>query len=177
MLEETNVEESNEEISAEPETEQLGEGGIKALETERKARKDAERTNKMLLAELEKVRESQLTESEKAIHEARQEARQEALSEINTRIIATEIKAAAAGKLLDPSDALTFINVNDFSVDDNGNVDSKEIEKALNVLLKDKPYLKAFQKTGDADSGARGKPATPNTNDMNSLIRRAAGRQ
>jgi hypothetical protein len=177
MLEETNIEESNEEISTEPAAEQLGEGGIKALETERKARKDAERTNKMLLAELEKVREGQLTESEKAIEQAKKEARQEALSEINSRIIATEIKAAAAGKLFDPADALTFIKVSDFEVDENGNVDSKEIEKALNVLLKEKPYLKAFQKTGDADSGARGKPAAPNTNDMNTMIRRAAGRQ
>jgi hypothetical protein len=176
MLEETNVEESNEEYETEPETEQLGEGGIKALEAERKARKDAEKTNKLLLQELEKVRQSQLTESEKTIENAKQEARQEVLSEINSRVIASEIKAAATGKLFDPADALTFIKPSSFTVDENGNVDAKEINKAINDLLKDKPYLKAFHKTGDADSGARGKPATPG-NDMNTMIRRAAGRQ
>jgi hypothetical protein len=86
-----------------------------------------------------------------------------------------EIKAAAAGKLNDPNDAFQFLNLNDFQVNENGDFDSKEVNKAIDNLLKDKPYLASHKTIVDVDGGARGKPTSSKEN-MNDFIRQAFGR-
>lgn len=73
----------------------------------------------------------------------RQQVEREALAKANARIVRSEIKAAAAGKLADPKDALNFINPDDFEVDDDGTVDEDEIAEAIDDLLTRKPYLAA----------------------------------
>jgi hypothetical protein len=161
--------------TVETQSEPLGEGGIKALEMERKARREAEKATKLLQAEIENLKQQTMTESERAIAEARKEAREEALEHINKKIVLTEVKAAASGKLSDPTDALKFIDVTQFEVDEEGNINAKAINKAIEELIKSKPYLAAHRGSGDIDGGARGKP-TSQQNDMNTLIRKATGR-
>ncbi len=73
----------------------------------------------------------------------RREAEQAATEKANTRIVKAEIRAAAAGKLADPADALTFIDPSDFEVDDDGEVDQEEIADAVADLIRRKPYLAA----------------------------------
>lgn len=73
----------------------------------------------------------------------REKVEREALAKANTRIIRSEIRAAAAGKLADPKDALNFIDPDEFEVDDDGNVDEDEIADAVDDLLAQKPYLAA----------------------------------
>lgn len=90
--------------------------------------------------------------------EIRREAEQDAASKANQRIVRSEVKAAAAGKLADPADAYRFLDLDQFEVDENGDVDSDEIEEAISSLLTNKPYLaaataKRFQ--GSGDGGAR----------------------
>jgi ElaB/YqjD/DUF883 family membrane-anchored ribosome-binding protein len=153
---------------------ELGDAGKQALQTERKARRDAEKALKAIQSELEAAREAQLSEAEKAISQARREARDEALREVNARVIRAEAKALATGKLADPSDISSFIDLNTFEVDDEGNVDTKAIAKAIDELIKQKPYLAAQRVGGDADAGARGAAPTPRGS-MNDRIRRAAG--
>jgi len=93
----------------------------------------------------------------------RRKVESEALAKANARIVRSEVKAAAAGKLADPSDAYKFLDLDQFEVDDDGNVDEDEIAEAIEGLIKNKPYLAAqggrrFQ--GGADGGTR-KAARP----------------
>lgn len=87
----------------------------------------------------------------------------EALQKANDRIRRSEVKAAAAGKLADPSDAHKFLDLDSFEVDDDGNVDEDEIADAIDDLIKEKPYLAAQggrRFKGSADGGTR-KEARP----------------
>lgn len=91
-------------------------------------------------SELEKLRTEQLSESEKAIAQARQEARQEALGEANQRVIAAEIRAAAAAAgAIDPDDVVALIDSSGIAVDDDGTVTGTT--DAVRALLKAKPHL------------------------------------
>lgn len=81
----------------------------------------------------------------------------DALAKATDRIRRAEIKAAAKGKLADPADAYRFLDLDQFEVSDDGDVDEDEIAAAIDDLLKSKPYLAAqgrrFQ--GSHDQGAR----------------------
>lgn len=71
----------------------------------------------------------------------------------------------------DPADAVAFVTAGDV---DGG--DAKAVEARLAQLLKDKPYLAsaaARPVPGGADLGNKGQP--PAGNDMNAMMRRAAG--
>lgn len=95
----------------------------------------------------------------------RREAQAEARQAADQRVIRAEVKAAAAGKLADPGDALRFLDLTEIELDDDGNVDADEVADAISDLVKKKPYLaaqsgKRFQ--GTADTGARqAKPTRP----------------
>lgn len=94
----------------------------------------------------------------------RREAAREATTKANARILKSEIKAVAAGKFADPADALAFLDLGKFEVDDNGDVDPDEISDAIEDLLTRKPHLAAtarprFQGTGDG--GAARKASGP----------------
>src|SRR3546814_16404189 len=78
----------------------------------------------------------------------RRKAEQDALAKANTRIIRAEVKAAAASRLADPADAYKFLDLDQFEVDDDGNVDSEEIADAIEDLIKSKPYLAAATENG-----------------------------
>jgi hypothetical protein len=151
-------------------TEELGDGGKKALDAERtrarneeKARKAAEKRATELEERLAKVEADTKTEGEKALEAARKEASDTARAEERTkaarRILTSEVKAAAGGKLADPLDAVRLLDLDEFSIDDEGEVDAKSIAAAIDGLLKEKPYLAANRSNGSADGGAR----TPST--------------
>lgn len=153
----------------------LGEAGKRAIEAERTARRAAEKRLNDLEKELTKIREGSMSEQEKAVEQARREARTEASKAFNVRLLQAEVRAVAAGKLADPEDAIRFLDLDQFDVDDDGKTDTKAITKALDELVKAKPYLaaSATRPTGDADQGARG---TSGGSSMNDLLRQAAGR-
>ncbi len=156
-----------------------GRGGKEAiladLARERDARQAETKRAKQLEAELDKLRAGAMSETEKAIEQAKKEGRAEAGATYNKRLVQAEVRAAAAGKLADPEDAIRFLDLDQFKVDDDGDVDKKPITKALEDLVKAKPYLSAgaTRPTGDADQGARGGPAGSS---MNDLIRSALRR-
>jgi len=122
----------------------LGDAGKKALDR-MKERLKAERTKR--LAAEEKLNEHAPTDDAERIT---REAETKAMAKANQRILSAEVRAAAAGKLSDPSDALTFIDLSQFDVDDDGSVDEAEIADAIADLLRKKPYL-----------AAQGGPSTP----------------
>lgn len=115
-----------------------------ALANERKRFEKAER-------ELAELRKSQMSESEKALAEARAEGRKAALGEVTERLLAAEVRAAAAAKMADPGDAVHLLDL-DGLADDDGSVDSKAVAARIDALLKDKPYL-AKPAAGGGGSG------------------------
>lgn len=165
------VDESTVDDAQEPETpgaEALGDPGKKALDAMKQARNEARTALREAQAELARLQAA--AEGREAEHKAEQEAqkiRDEALAEASKRILRSELKAAAAGKLADPLDALKFLDLGAFEADDNGDFDTDAITSAIDGLLNDKPYLAAqggrrFQ--GGADQGAR-KEQPPKTLD------------
>ena len=105
------------------------------LAAERRARAAAER-------ETAKLRDETATDAEKAIAAARDEGRREALGQVTGRMIEAEVRAAAAGKLADPADAVRLIDLTGF-VGDDGDIDAKAIAAAVDELVETKPYLRA----------------------------------
>ncbi|MDX2626486.1 hypothetical protein ACKI1K_00230 [Streptomyces scabiei] len=98
-----------------------------------------------------------------------------ATAKANTRILKAEIRAAAAKKLADPRDALRFLDLEQFEVDDEGEVDVEEIADAIETLIKDKPYLAAqsrqrFQGTGDGGAARKaGRPKQLTERDLKNM--------
>lgn len=147
---------------------QLGDAGKKALDR----MKQQVKTTRSELAEYRKlglsaadlqtlIAKSQEDSAKAEQARLRQEAESAALSKANERLIKAEVKAAAAGKLANPAIALRLLDLSDFDVNDDGEVDSDAISAAIDELLKNEPYLgvtqgepKRFQGTGDG--GARG---------------------
>ena len=141
--------------------EDAAEGLKKALKAERALRRTAEREARDLKAERENADKEP---AEQALDQARREAAAEATSAANKRILRSEVRAIAKGRLADPADALVYLDLDSFDVDDDGEIDSEAIEDAISDLLKKKPYLGADageKFRGGADQGARGKQNAP----------------
>lgn len=138
--------------------EALGDPGKKALDTMKGERNAARDEAKALKARLEAL-EAQAAgrEAEHAAEIERQKLKDEALSVANQRILKAELKAAAKGKLADPADAALFINLAEFTVSDDGDVDSAALDAAISDLLTRKPHLAAKQGRfdGSADQGGK----------------------
>jgi cell wall-associated NlpC family hydrolase len=133
------------------------------------ARKNEERAkgNAQAAKELERVRAAAMTETEKAVAEAKTAGAAEAARAAAPRLVKAELRAAAADAGL-PKEALAgFLEYADLSrfVADDGEVDDKAISAAIKKLGGGKP--------ADFDGGAR--TTAPKGADMNSLIRHAAG--
>jgi len=123
--------------SADDGADELGDKGKQALDR-MKARLKAEKAARLAL-------EARLNETSAAddVERIQREADAKAAAKANARILSAEVRAAAAGKLSDPSDALTFIDLTQFDVDDDGSVDQDEIAEAIADLVRRKPYLAA----------------------------------
>lgn len=140
----------------------LGDKGKQALDR-MKAKLKAERDRrKAAETERDQLKTSKAGGDDKDADRIRSEAEKAATAKANARIVRSEVRAAAAGKLADPRDALRFLDLDQFEVDGDGQVDEDEIADAIEQLVKDKPYLAAaaagkpqqrFQGTGDG--GAR----------------------
>lgn len=140
--------------------EELGDAGKQALDR-MKAKLKSERERR-IAAEAKAAAAPEGDEAEKVRHEAESAA----LAKANTRIVRAEVKAAAAGKLNDPTDALNFLDLSQFEVDDDGDVDTDEINEAIAELVRTKPYLAAQGGTSkpkpDRSQGARGSGVATN---------------
>lgn len=154
-------EDQTEEVEDPEGAEDLGDPGKRALEAMKEKMKESQRQTRELRTELEQLRaaaeDADKTPDEVALDQARREARDEATAASNKRIIRSEVKAAAGSKLADPADAVRLLDLDEFEVDGDGDVDESAIAEAIDELLKKKPYLAAQGGTVQFDS-ARGKP-------------------
>jgi hypothetical protein len=114
-------------------------------------------------AELEKVRNASLSDTEKAIALARAEARSEALRETGSRLVDAEVRAAVAGRSVDVAALLEGLDRSRFITDD-GEPDTAKIGKWVDKIVPPK---------GDSVPPPRGGPRTTGDRpqDMNALIR------
>lgn len=161
--------------------EQLGDAGKRALDAmkaDRKAAQASERATVTALAELHDKTPAEVRAAIKdgtladlighkpAAQQGEQvdvakltaAAKREATAAANARILKAEVRAAAAGKLADPADALTMLDLTRFEVGEDGEVDTEEITEAITDLLTRKPYLAASTSTpkfGQIDAGVR----------------------
>jgi hypothetical protein len=139
--------------------EALGDPGKRALDAmkqERNAARDEARQVKDQLDALQAKVEGK--EQEYQQQQREQQVKDEALSAANERILKSEIRALATGKLADPADALLHMDLSEFEVGSDGAVDGKKVGAAIDDLVTNKPYLaaqggKKFQ--GSADGGTR----------------------
>ncbi|MCY0945379.1 hypothetical protein [Streptomyces antarcticus] len=117
------------------------------------SRKNEERF-KQASTELEGYRQSQTSDTEKAIQAARAEARNAALSEVGTKLISAELRAAssAAGVTLPGAQ---FLNLDSFLGED-GNPDPARIEAFVSSLPKPSTAQSYAQ---DLGLGRQGSPA------------------
>ncbi|MFN4000874.1 hypothetical protein [Microcella sp.] len=140
----------------------LGDAGKKAIDAMKAERNAAKAAAREAAAALKKLQDELALKDkpaeEQALEQARAEARAEATKAANERILRSELRAVATGKLADPADAALFIDLTQFEVSDNGDVDTDALSDAIDELLTRKPHLGAVQKQrfdGDADQGAR----------------------
>lgn len=158
----------------------LGEAGRRALQAERIRASAAERERDDFRRRFEELENSSKSDHEKAIAQAKKEGAAEVLGRIQGQVRRSEVKAALSsaglsGSMLDlASRADEFV---DLKVSDDGTVDG--LAAAVEAFKKATPELFKVQPTGnrtpDFGGGPRGTPAGAGV-DMNSLIRRAAGR-
>lgn len=90
------------------------------------------------------IEEQNKTELERAVDKASQEARQQYAATANTRLIRSEVKAAAAALgFHDPADAAVQLHdhFGDIAVTDDGDVDEKAVKALIDELATTKPYL------------------------------------
>lgn len=124
-------------VPAPPTTDdQLGDGGKKALDAERDARKASDKRAKDLERELETFRKSSMTAAEVAVAEAKAAGRAEVSVEYGTRLARADFIAQAARRNpgFDAATILDDLNLARF-VGDDGEPDIKAITGAVERLV------------------------------------------
>jgi DNA-binding transcriptional MerR regulator len=143
----------------------LGPKGEKAYLAEKEKRRAAQAELRewkalgLTPAQIKEIVDARKDDDKPDPERVKREAETTAQQKANARILRSEIKAAAAGKLADPADAYKFLDLTKFEVDDDGNVDEEEIADAIDELIKKKPYLSAQggkRFGGDSDGGRKG---------------------
>jgi membrane protein involved in colicin uptake len=140
----------------------LGDAGKKALDAMKAERNAAKAEKAAIAAELKALKDAAELATkgpdEQALERAKQEARAEVTEAANKRLIAAEVKAAAAGKLANPELAQKLIDTSSITVDAEGNIDASAVADAVTALLTQYPSLAAQGGAVQFDS-SRGKPA------------------
>lgn len=141
--------------------------------------------------QFDRLEEERKSELERAVDTAKKEADKAARDDRDgfwrERLLRSEVKVAASGKVVNPAVAVKLLDLSAFDLDDDGNVDAEVLAKAIDDLVKDHPYLAAngTQRRTDFDAGPRtanGFDAGPRTpapggEDFNATLRRQLGKQ
>ncbi|WP_143658558.1 hypothetical protein [Streptomyces sp. IMTB 2501] len=109
---------------------------------------------KQASTELEGFRQSQMTDTEKAIEAAKVEARNAALSEVGTKLVNAELRAASSAAGV-PLPGAEYLNLDSF-VGEDGSPDSARIEAFVSSLPKPNSAPSYAQNIG---LGRQGSPA------------------
>lgn len=138
----------------------LGDAGKRALDAERTSRKAADKRARKAEKDLATALAATQTDAEKATATAVDEAKKEVATGYRNRILEAEVLAAAGGRLHNPADAVAFLDLSDLDPDTDPTELRATITGAIDAMLKERPYLRSPKTSGDADGGAKPKPAT-----------------
>ena len=157
-------------------TDPLGAPGLAALQREREAREATQRELDKLQKRVKAYEDKDKTDSEKNAERIAELEREVETHRKAARTATLQVATASAARkagFRDPDLAYRLIS-SDVEFTDSG--EPRNIDKLLGDLSKAHPYLLSGQSGGgDAGLGPRGAPAGAN-DDINSMIRRAAGR-
>jgi hypothetical protein len=135
---------------------------LSAYEAEKGKRKEADKASRDLQAKIDALQAK--VDGKEAEHAERQRLQAEVDARYNEKIRKAEVRAAAAGRLSDPADALRFLDMSEIEVNSDGEVDSTAVAAAIDDLIAKKPYLAAqggSRFKGTADGGARNDASRP----------------
>lgn len=108
------------------------------------------KSNGQAVKELDEIRKSQLTDTEKLIEQTREETSQSVRKEFAVKLVDAEFKSLLGGRSLDGSSLLDFDKSSFIQAD--GNIDSEAIQSWVEAHS-----TKAEQTIPDLGQGARGK--------------------
>ena len=156
-----------------------------ALNKERSARKAAERELKPLKTAAQQRTDADKTDAQKA--QDRAAAADARVQQLESVVRQGRVERAVRGidrsqnlGMHDPDFVAEMLRLDDADFDEDGTPDQKAVEAAVKQLIKARPYLAQDvppqRRNGSGDGGAGGTGAQrPPSNDMNAMIRRAAG--
>jgi len=119
-----------------------------------------------------------MTEQERAVAEARKAGADEATSAVRRQIFGAEVRAAIAGKVVDPTlfehpeVAMHLLGLGEVPMTPSGDVDGARIATAVGDFMKERAYLApstappAPPKPGNGDQGPRQQPAPVDVENM-----------
>jgi hypothetical protein len=123
--------------------------------------------NKNATEKLAKLEAAAMSEQEKAVAAAKAEGHAEAMKAAGTRLAAAELKSAAKDKGLNLAKVQEFLKVDAF-VDENGDVDSKAIEKAVAAFAEVAPPAAPGKSGAPLPGGSGSRPNT--TTSLNAAV-------
>jgi len=144
----------------------LGDAGKQALDRMKAKLRDERGKRRAAESERDQLK-AESVDDKPDQDQIRAEADRTATAKANKRIVRSEVRAAATGKLTKPADALVFLDLSQFEVDGDGQVDEDEVAEAIETLLTERPYLavaatvKQPRFQGSGDGGARKGTAGP----------------
>jgi hypothetical protein len=114
---------------------------------------------KQAKVELDKIKEANASDLEKAIKQAREEGKAEVKAMSDSRLVAAEARALAAeARFRNPALAIRAIDTTDVKVSDDGTVDAATLKSLLDDLAKAEPYLIDDGKIRPKPDDAQGRP-------------------
>ena len=116
---------------------------------------DRAKANFQAAKELETLKESQLSDTDKAVKEAEARGQAAAIAQFGQKIAAAELKAALAGLIPDPAGVIVDLNLAKF-VTDTGDVDADAV-----AALREKYALLAPAKNAPAPNLHQGRQGPP----------------
>lgn len=160
---------TTQETAPSPDESALGDAGKQALDRMKAERNAAASQAKALQKELDKVRQSAMSESERAVAEAEVRGRTSALAEVGQKLARARFDALAGRRNpdVDTAELLEFVDLSRF-VGDDGEPDMKALASAVERLV-----VAPAAGPPSFDGGARTTAAKPA--DMNALIRGQLG--
>lgn len=136
---------------------------------------DRAKTNASAAKELEQLRQSSMSDQEKAVAQAKAEGRTEAQKEAAAKVAEAELRAAAAGRLNDQQLAslLEGVDVAKF-IDDVGDVDRDKVTKFVDGIAP-KPDETTGSAWPDLGQGARGGAGAGSADPLLAHVKQIAG--
>lgn len=130
----------------------LGDKGQETLAKERTLRREAEKAAKTLQAQLEELQKGQMSETEKAIAEAKKSARIEVLAEVGGELVESAMRVQLAGRAADVDAAIDAVDRSKFLTED-GRPDTKKIGDWVDRCF---PKQEQTRRQKDLGQGNRG---------------------